>query len=266
MTRLIFLLAILVFSAQSADGFDKQNDSTPMAASKQYPSVYASMGTPLYKTMDAFLRYAHLGEMKTLTLQYAGFMAPIYQYGMELSCREKLLGSERKAYLEQLRTLEEEKKRIMHHLMLQTMKAVDDDDYETFSSLLSLPLDELFTTMSKRVKAINYYKANKPGTIPAMDAMAARVAKQQKTRRAHTAHEPADTARRDYRLKQHLSSSKRDEEPADAEGEAMSTAQHDDPSTLKQIGNMFKSMGIDFDPSLLEAYKSHAPPSTDIVK
>lgn len=267
MVRLVFLCLFLLSLAEVSAETEGTEDEYVQTSTIRIPTVYASMGTPLYEVLGVFEKYAHLEGMAALIRHYGIFMTPIFRHGLALSCQEKVTPSERSAYLKELRALEEEKRRIMFHLMNLTVKAADEDDYETFEKLVSLPLDELFTIASKRHIALTYYKSHRRRPIAAMDALAAEAEKERRTHknRART-QTAAESGGRTYELKQHLPSQRASGVTGGEETASGAYCDDTDPSALKKIGKMFQSMGIDFDPSLLEDYKSHKPPSADDIK
>jgi hypothetical protein len=265
---MIFLLFIssIVFA-----GINEHKMLSSQIASKCFPKLYDSMGTPLYESLTLFETYNHLEGMKGVNRKFRTVMIPIYRHGIELSEKEEIKGVERKTYLKELRTLEAAKKKVMSHLTNLTMKAIDLDDFATFQSLVALPLDELLPTLSTRTKAINYYKTKPQSRIAGLSELAEqerkrKAARMRAKRRNNTA---IIEGPRDYQLKQHLPTSQGGSQAycrSDSEAVSDENSDSQELSTLKKIGVVFKSMGVNFDPGLLEEYKSHKPPAVDDIK
>ena len=264
------LTFLLFFSTLSIAGINEHKILSSQIASKCFPTLYDSMGTPLYESLTIFETYDHLEGMKGVNRRFRTVMIPVYRHGMELSKKEEIKGVERKTYLKELRSLEAAKKRVMHHLTNLTMKAVDLDDYETFVSLVALPLDELLPTLTTRTKAINYYKTKPQSRITKLSELAEKERKRktermraQRLKNASIIEKP-----RDYELKQHLPIRQDGSRAYCSSEDTASVEERDEqePSTLKKVGEVFKSMGVDFDPGLIEDYKSHEPPTVDDVK
>lgn len=232
------------------------------------PALYASMGTPLYESLLIFESYEHLGGMKEADRAYSEAMLPVYRHGMQLNQKELLSGAERKAYLQELRTLEAAKKRVMHQLTRLTMRAVDEDDYDTFRSLVAFDLDELLPTLTTRSKAINYYKSKPQGSIIALNKLAEQERKRKAARLKALREERIVEKPRDYRLVQHLPTAT-EKEGAYCESDVPKASDEPEeaqkPSALKTLGIVFKTLGVNFDPGLLEDYKTHKPPTVDDI-
>jgi len=229
-----------------------------------YPVLYATMGTPLYETLERYALYNDLEGMSEEHRIYREQMLPIYRHGMALSTQNNLSPSERTAYLGELRNLETAKKKIMHALTEQTMQAIDTDNFETFERLIELPLEELLPTLTTRTKAIDYYQQHRKIPIDSLDTLAAEELKRRKLKRMRPKSFQYESGPRDYRLMQHL--------PDKQESIASSCPENPNPavasddsnlSTLKAVGNVFKSMGINFDPALMQEYRTHTPPSVE---
>ncbi len=220
----------------------------------EYPKLYASMGTPLFDSIRTFQQYEHLGEMARVNQEFIAFTAPVFEHGMRINTMQKIPASERKGYLEELRAVEAKKKWVMHHLTDLALDAVEADDYPTFKQIMQLPLDELLPTLTTRTAAIQYYRAKGHRDIPELDTLAAAEAKRRAAkRREHAQAEIPEDTHNPYRLKIHT--------PQHHEAAAAPEEEAVEPSVLQQIGDMFESMEIDFDPGLLEDYKAHTPPT-----
>lgn len=257
------LLFLILITVAGFGAVNQHEELSSRIAAQSFPTLYASMGTPLYEALTLFEQYEDLDGMKSVNRQYRITMLPIYHHGMDLDRKASLDASDRSSYLRELRTLEAAKKRVMAHLTGLTMEAIERDDFDTFKSLVALPLDELLPTLTTRTEAINYYKKKPQSRIKDLETLAKEERRRKAEKRRVDRAIDVDTSR-DYRLVQHLPTTQQNAPAETAKGST--PVEENGTSTLKAIGEVFKSMDINFDPGLLEDYKSHKPPTVDDVK
>ena len=233
------------------------------ATFEPFPRPYASMGTPLFHSFDTLYRYHDLEGMPPLLEHYRDTLQQAYDTGIRLEHEKHLDPSERMAYLAALRHVETVKKRLMHHLTLAAMRAIDSDDIATFNRLATLPLDELLPTFSTKDKAARFYLTRETVKTDALHRLSRQMTALRNERSRSS--EPAHTVqkRRTYKLVTHLPGKTADEQKTDIALPESCRVPEENASAgfLEEVGRRCKALGINFDPSLMQKYRSHDMPS-----
>lgn len=139
-----FLLYLLFFSTLYA---------------QEYPKIFASLGTPLYKAAPEL---SHFTNIKTLEPKIQHYQNSVKKALQDAVLLEKVSDKTRKiAYLQELRRLQKEYDYIIHLLHRDIQKAIKDDEYHTFIELTSYALPGLLEPHSLRERALKYYKKNR---------------------------------------------------------------------------------------------------------
>lgn len=142
MFRLFFTLLLLI--------------STLLA--EEYPSSFAQLGTPLYKSVNAFSKYEEVEALykQTQLFKKQAKKALENGYRVDTSSNKK----EKKAYLLELRELQKEYDKLLHLLHKSIDEAIDRDDYQLFLKLTSYAFEGLFQNSNNTNRAIAFYSQN----------------------------------------------------------------------------------------------------------
>jgi hypothetical protein len=244
--------------------------SAAAATFEPYPKPYASMGTPLYQSYDKLYHYHDLDGMPPLLKRYRSTLQEAYDEGIRLEHEKHLTQSDRMGYLATLRNVEASKKQLMHQLTLLHMQAIDNEDISTFNRLAILPLDELLPTFSTKDKTARFYLSHETVRTKPLNRLSQEMTALRKKRSKRPASSPYDVQqRRSYKLVTHLPHEDADDQTADANmTETCMIYQDTNGSTgfLEEVGRRCKALGINFDPSLMQKYRSHEMPSVKDFK
>ena len=126
---------------------------------QSYPKTFAQLGTPLYNSLDPFLKHKNSEYLKNEIIVYEKSVNTTLQEGLNAD-----VISDRKAkktYLKSLRKLQKEYDILLHKLHVAIEKSIEKDDYKTFIKLTEYPFDGLFKNSSARNQALVFYKKNK---------------------------------------------------------------------------------------------------------
>ena len=117
-------------------------------ASTKNPSIYSTMGDPLYNCVDKLER-----------VRYTELAKETKNYGYKLENKE--YGYNTSDYLKKLRSLQKEYDYNLHVVHENINKAIDKKNYEEFLKLTSCKLDGLLKHRALLDKSLIYYKKNK---------------------------------------------------------------------------------------------------------
>ena len=126
---------------------------------QSYPKTFAQLGTPLYSSLDPFLKHKNSEYLKSEIIVYEKSVNEALQEGLNADNTQ-----EKKAkitYLKSLRKLQKEYDRLLHKLHTAIEKSIEKDDYTTFIKLTEYPFDGLFKNSSAKNQALAFYEKNR---------------------------------------------------------------------------------------------------------
>ncbi|QSZ41644.1 peptidoglycan DD-metalloendopeptidase family protein [Sulfurimonas aquatica] len=126
--------------------------------SLEYPSSYAHLGTPLYKSQKILQNietFSSLDSVKNFCVD----INTTRENGFKLDTSKDK--SELKSYLKNLRKLRKKYEYIVYELHRELESAIEKDDYEKFCLIVNSGLDGILQRPSLQEKAFIYYAKNK---------------------------------------------------------------------------------------------------------
>ena len=135
---------------------------------KEYPTSYKQLGTPLYKSAEAFVKYKDNANLHEQILAYIDKASKSLETGLNVD--SSVSKKDKKIYLKELRDLQNSYDKLLHALHESIDLSIKKDDYELFLKLTSYAFDGLFSNSNNRNRAIAFYSKHKhKSNCPVLD-------------------------------------------------------------------------------------------------
>lgn len=126
-----------------------------------YPKLYARLGTPLFEQVDDFKKLALVSAFdpyKQAIEAYIQQSKTTLAHGLNIDADNALHPEKTKAYLKELRGLQNLYDQLESFYKRALYKSIREDDQNTFYSLISTPLPFISTDMRLKEHVVQFYK------------------------------------------------------------------------------------------------------------
>lgn len=125
----------------------------------EYPTTFAKMGTPLFKSSEAISNLSDVKSLKKSSNEYIESANKTMKNGFIVDASDN--ANEKKKYLFELRKLQKKHDKFLHQLHKNINLSIKEKNYDRFFRLTSYEFDGLLKSRTLLKRSIEFYKSRK---------------------------------------------------------------------------------------------------------